>query len=97
MLQHRKARTKGMVISMSKVVIRMVEAASSGRASNFWANIKLATGEEREEIRIIIALFRPVILKRFTKIRANERPITILAKAQARGSLKEVTLVLESL
>jgi len=82
---------------MSKVEIRMVEAASSGLALNFWANMKLATGEEREEIRITIALFGPVILKRFTKIRANERPITILAKAQARGSLKEMTLVLESL
>ena len=59
--------------------------------------MKLATGEEREEIRMMTALFRPVILKRFTKIRANERPITILAKAQIKGSLKEVTLVLESL
>lgn len=75
----------------------MVEAANSGRASNFWANMKLAMGEEREEIRMMIALFRPVILKRFTKMRANERPMTILAKAQIRGSLKEVTLVWESL
>ena len=86
-----------MVIIMSSVEMRRIEAANSGRASNFWANIKLATGEEREEIRIIIALFGPVILKRFTKIRANARPITILAKAQARGSLKEVTFVLLSL
>ncbi len=86
-----------MVITMSKVEIRMVEAANSGRASNFWANMKLATGEEREETRIMIALFRPVILKRFTKMRANERPMTILAKAQIKGSLNEVTLVLESL
>ena len=59
--------------------------------------MKLATGEEREETRIMIALFMPVILKRFTKMSANERPMTILAKAQAKGSLKEVILVLDSL
>ncbi len=86
-----------MVIIMSKVVMSMVEAANSGRALNFWANMKLATGEEREETRMMIALSKPLILKRFTKIRANERPITILAKAQAKESLKEVTLVFESL
>ena len=86
-----------MVITISKVEISMVAAANSGRALNFWANMKLATGEEREETRMMIALFKPVILKRFTKIRANERPITILAKAQITGSLKEVTLVFESL
>ncbi len=82
---------------MDRVLMSIVEAANSGRALNFWANMRLAMGEEREETRMMMALFRPVILKRFTKMRAKERPITILAKAQKKGSRKEVTLVWESL